>query len=714
MAVKIAFSKAYFRDVKSLTDDERYQLDSLLSRIKYDRITEGDNKELIKCQGGEKVFSYRVNRDIRLAVYLWKPKEYLILACDHHNKLYERVRRMRMAHVGSAELPNAIEQAVDIRESSEPQETSGAREIFQNGLMNFTIDQITSLGTSRDVAESLRNARSEDELISLVQDIESPQTRDALLDVAIDPRAFEQKKASLVQEEPRKSVDVVLKRNYADRENYYILAEDMYEAYFNGKLENWQVFLHPDQTRSVEMESKGPMMVTGPAGTGKSVVAVHRVKWLLTHRYRVKGRVLLTTFTHTLAEYARELLKSICSDEEMRRVEVTHFDHYVQTLLRLHLPYVRILYGEADFRSPTPYTNIVKRVCDEFDKTIQIRSPGFIANEFERVIAENDVSTLEQYQAITRPRDLGRLNAEARTLLWPIFESIALRIRTERQVPRSVALNRLTAILGPNDCPYDSIVVDEAQDLGASEYRLLAKLTGNTYDNPVPYSLFFAGDGHQRIYNRTGSLKQCGINVTGRSIRLVKCYRSTKKIREYAEKIIDGVEVKDMDAEVDVLAGSESLTEGVSPEIKFTTAEDQKLDCMANSIRRWINDGGKLGDCAVLVRVNRELDKVVAGLSLRGLNAVRIDRDMVNFDPQTIKVMTMHRAKGLQFVNVVVDIDRWPQKGVRRAEDDEISKELLAQEKCLLYMSVMRAMNNVLITNSKGVNRHVPSDQVLV
>ena len=707
MAVKIAFSKAYFRDVKALTDDERYQLDSLLNRIRYDRVTEGDNRELIKCQGGEKVFSLRVNRDVRLAVYLWKPKEYLILACDHHDKLYERIRRMKMECVGSAELPAAVEPTVDIRESSQTPAAVEKKEAFQNGLVNFTIDQIASLGTTRAVAESLRNAKSEDVLISLVQDIESSRTRDAILDVAIDPGVFEQRRATLVQEEPRTSVDVVLRRNYADRENYYILTEDMYERYVNGELENWQVFLHPDQTRSVEMESNGPMMVTGPAGTGKSVVAVHRVKWLLTHRYKVRGQVLLTTFTHTLAEYARELLKSICSDEEMQRVEVMHFDQYVQDLLRSYLPGVHILYDEVDFRSPTSYARLVKGVYDEFDKAIQIRTPSFIANEFDRVIAENDIRTLEQYKAITRPRDLGRLNAEARALLWPMFERIATRIRMERQVPRPVALNRLTAILGPRNCLFDSIIVDEAQDLGASEYRLLAKLTGNTYNNPVPYSLFFAGDGHQRIYNRTGSLKQCGINVMGRSVHLVKCYRSTKKIREYAEKIIAGIEVKDMDAEVDVLAGSESLTEGVPPEIKFAISEGQMLDFMADSIRQWTNDGGKLGDCAVLVRVNKEINKVVAGLLQRGLNAVPITRDFVDFDPRSIKVMTMHRAKGLQFVNVVVDVDQWP-LGVGRIRDSEVSAELLAQEKCLLYMSVMRAMKNVLITNSRGLNGHVP------
>lgn len=710
-AVKIVFSKTYFHDIKSLTDDERYQLDLLLNRIRYNKITDGNNREVIKCRGGDKVFSYRVNLDVRLAVYLWKPNEYLILACDHHDRLYRRVRRMKIMQVGSAELPNAVEDAVDVQESSKSEEVFESKDAFQNGLMNFSVDQIASLGTTKDVAESLRNATSEDALISLVQDIESPQTRDALLDVAIDPSVFEQKKSSLVQEVPRKSVDVVLKRNYADRENYYILTEDMFEAYFNGKLENWQVFLHPDQTRSVEMESNGPMMVTGPAGTGKSVVAVHRVKWLLTHRYRIKGRVLLTTFTHTLAEYAHELLKSICSEDEMKRVIVVHFDRLLQELLKVRLPKIRILYNDLDFQHPTAYTDVVTEACR--GENLGMRTLEFIANEYDRVVAENDIKSLDQYQNITRPKDLGRLNAEARAKIWPILSSISSRLRLERQVPRAVAINKLIDVVSTNDCLFDSIVVDEAQDLGAPEYRLLAKLTGNTYDSPVPYSLFFAGDGHQRIYNRSGSLKQCGINVTGRSVHLVKCYRSTRKIREYAEKIIANIEVKDMDSEVDVLAGSESLIEGVPPSIRFGNNNDQKLDFMADSIRHWIADGGKLGDCAVLVRTKRQIDGVVSGLSFRGLNAVRIDRDTVNFDNRSVKVMTMHRAKGLQFVNVVVDADRWPQKGVGQVADDEVSNELLAKEKCLFYMSVMRAMSNVLITSSRGVNPHVPSDQVL-
>ena len=711
MTVKIAFSKNYLKDVKSLSDDDQYFLGELLNRIRHNRVTASDHREAVKCKSGQNVFSYRVNHDVRLAAYLWKPNEYLMIACDHHEALYDRVNRMRLETAGVAALPAAVEPEI---KSAEPSQSALPPEMsFANGLSLLSAAELVTLGLDETKAMSLRSAATEDDLISVVQEIEPEALRDGLIDIACGNRTLGEVQEALktASDQVRRSVDTILNKNLADRENYFVLNDYNVERYFNGTLENWQVFLHPDQTRGVEMVVRGPMMVTGAAGTGKSVVAVHRVKWLLTHPLKVRGRVLLTTFTHTLAEYSKKLLSTICTDEEMRRVDVVHFDKYLHDLKALKLPSVRICYDKVDFGIQTPY---VRQLKDAYALYQGSKGIDFVANEYDRVIAEYDITSLDAYQSAVRPKDLGQLNAQARALLWPVFAELNKRRRVMKLCPRAVVINMLTDIVTPRDCRYESIVVDEAQDMGAPEYRLLAKLTGNTFDSPVAYSLFFAGDGHQRIYNRAGSLKQCGINVTGRSVRLVKCYRSTKKIREYAEKIIAGIQVKDMDEEIDSLIGCESLAEGVPPEVRFANSANNKYETMAQLIRSWIANNGKLGECAVLVRRNGQLDNVVQGLSLLGLNAVRIDRETVNFDADSVKVMTMHRAKGLQFVNVVVDVDGWPQKGVGKVVDGEASDELLAQEKCLLYMSVMRAMNNVLITSSHGVNMHVPSDQILL
>lgn len=700
--VEIAFNKQYGKDIKKLTEDENFHLEDLLRRIKYNRLTPGDGEEFWMSYNGKRVYSYRVNNDVRLALFKHKEKQYLVLACDHHDRLYARVRRMDLSLVAPAELPKVIE--LDIKEGVEDfvkpivKDTS-----FDNGLAKISKKQLGDFGLGDSDIEKLIHADSEDLLLSHLEHIKSIELSDALLDIAMNPSCFEERKARLAREKPRRDLPDILKTNPVDRENYFVLTEDLYERFFNGTLEDWQVFLHPDQSRAVEMESNGPMMVTGPAGTGKSVVAVHRVKWLLEHKYKHGGKILFTTFTHTLAEYARKLLGSICTEEEMQRVEVKHFDEYLQDLLKRYLNGVSI-----EYKIYNPYSQFFRIVTNECAKIALPRDVDFVAHEFDRVISENDIRNLDQYKDIVRPKDLGRLNNEVRTQLWPALNAVDRALQFKSRVPRAVAINRLTDVVDSRCCEFDSIIIDEAQDLGAPEYRLFARLTGNSYVNAVPYSLFFAGDGHQRIYNRSGSLKQCGINVTGRSVKLFKCYRSTKKIREYAEKIIEGVQVKDMDSEADKLLGGESLTEGVAPKIRFGRTKDDKVDYIAESVREWTVKGGKLGDCAVLVNKNIAIDDIVNGLKKRGIEAVSVNRDDANFDESSLKVMTMHRAKGLQFINVVVDVDGWPRKSaVKKQEDEEISKELLDKEKCLLYMSVMRAVSNVFIVGSYE-NKYIP------
>lgn len=718
MAYKIVFGKGFSKDQKALSDDDQYHLEKLINEIKFDRLSPGVNREVIKCKSGEHVFSFRVNRDVRLAAYLWKPKEYLLLACDHHDNLYKRIERCPLSKQKAAELPILNEVDYQINENPIPLQVNETRPVsdhegtssqtskFENKLTSIPSTEFLKLDLSSSAISTLKDAKTEDDIIEAISTIESPTLREGLLSVALGEKPIDAviKTFTTHIDEPRRDVTTILEKNIVDRENYFILNDEIIELYTNGKLENWQVYLHPDQTRGVEMEARGPMMITGPAGTGKSIVAIHRAKWLLRNPLKNNGKILFTTYTHTLAEYAKNLLETICTPEEMARIEVVHFDAFLQRLLRRKLPHVKIYYASKN-KKINPYSTLLKKIYEEYYHGPQ--KLRFVEMEYDRVIAEYNIKTQEEYLSVIRPKDLGRLNSDARIQLWPIFETLNSYKECITLCPRPLAINMLTDCISSTDCIFKSIIVDEAQDFGASEYRLFAKLTGNTYQNSIAYSLFFAGDGHQRIYKRSGSLKQCGINVTGRSIHLTKCYRSTKKIREYAEKIIANVQVKDMDEEIDHLNGCESLTEGVAPEIKLGFNENSKYEIMASKLKQWIKKGCQLGDCAILVRKNTTVENIVTGLSNLNINAIKIDRENVNFGSDSIKVMTMHRAKGLQFINVIVDLDGWPQEGANEI-DEEAYKQLLATEKCILYMSIMRAMNDVLITNSYGSNRHIP------
>ena len=471
------------------------------------------------------------------------------------------------------------------------------------------------------------------------------------------------------------------------RERYFVLTDGLRERFLNGELDDWQVFLHPSQTRAIEIEAAGPVMVSGAAGTGKSVVAFHRVRWLLRQKGFEGKRILFTTFTKTLAQYARTMLAKLCTDEELARVDVVHFDAFLQDAWTrgrtLGTGLTRK--SEESYGLPTVLRDALEELFGTRRQYVNDRDRAFIAREYLDVILENDIRTEAAYRKLQRPR----------------------------AYPKVAALNALTdALTAPGENAdkdyllgrYGAVVVDEAQDFGASEYRFLAALTGNAIGHPQP-TLYLVGDGHQRIYGRSGSFRQCGIDVTNRSITLTKCYRSTKAIREFAESLLQGLDVTGMDGERVALDG-ESLVQGEPPVERYfpKRAYAEENAAIAETIRGWMARSSRNpGDYAVLLRGKRALNAVVAALNAKGLPAEAVTGDGFDLTNGRVKVMTMHRAKGLQFVGVVVALDGWPAvpKTVDKADAEAMAANTLS-ERCLLYMAIMRAQRFVFLTSADG------------
>lgn len=342
------------------------------------------------------------------------------------------------------------------------------------------------------------------------------------------------------------------------------------------------------------------------------------------------------------------------------------------------------------------------------------RDREFFRKEYLNVIQEYDFRDAEAYRDWERPAIYGKITKRIREQLWPLFEEMNAQLdglgRYKSQ-PRVVALNRLTQELtapGPNADKayllgrYGAVVVDEAQDFGASEYRFLAALTGNTIDHPQP-TLYLAGDGHQRIYGRIGAFSQCNINVKGnRSIKLTVCYRSTGAIREFAEKLLKGAAVKGLDDEFETFGG-ESLVQGEPPEERYVSNYTAENDAIAEAIQTWRGKASKnYGNYAVLLRGNKGLRAVVNALEARGIPAALVTREEeLDLDDNRVKVMTMHRAKGLQFIGVV--LDDWPTipKSIDSSDMDAIEEQMVT-ERQLLYMAAMRAQRFLLLTSSNG------------
>lgn len=722
--IKIVPTKEY-KDARDAAPEAiRWELEDLETELRRNRLTPGRKPENIHCRSKETLHSYRVNKDWRLITYRWKEGEVMLLLAGKHDDTYRRAQNMRFDWKnGKLSLPvttwvdtievapsKCVKEAVVRVEEPKPTLPDNAKPFAE-----YTKEQLLKLGVPKEQVDRVRGATYKELDTDTQLDVEVVLL---LIEVAEGTKTYEEAVKEVETRRKRPSAETDLARHPEKKEHYFVLTDEIRDAFLNGELENWQLFLHHTQREAVEKKVNGPVLVSGPAGTGKSVVAFHRVKWLLRQKGFEGKRILFTTYTKTLAQYAQAMLAKLCTDEELERVDVMTFDAFLRDA------WTQGIAGQTGFTKtykdnpyglPRPLKEALDALFGTRRQYWNDRDRDFIAREYVNVILENDIRTLEAYKNVQRPRTYGLLRTEMRERFWPVFDEwngILAKFKRAKYRPKVAALNALTtALLSPVPNAdkayllgrYGAVVVDEAQDFGASEYRFLAALTGNTIDHPQP-TLYLAGDGHQRIYGRIGAFSQCNINVVNRSFKLTVCYRSTGAIREFAENLLKGVEVKGFDDEFESLGG-ESLVQGEPPEEKYFSNYTDENDAIANAIQRWRERASKkFGDYAVLLRSNRGLRAVVNALEARGVSAALVtNEDELDLNDNRVKVMTMHRAKGLQFVGVVLVLDDWPiiPKDLDHTDSDAIEEQMLS-ERQLLYMAAMRAQRFLLLTSSKG------------
>ncbi|MGE0820738.1 MAG: UvrD-helicase domain-containing protein [Candidatus Binatia bacterium] len=357
------------------------------------------------------------------------------------------------------------------------------------------------------------------------------------------------------------TTDYVAALNNPDFQRRFFVVEDDLElaAMLSALLEKWQVFLHPSQRRLVERHWNGPVRVLGGAGTGKTVAAMHRAKWLAQQVFTsAHDRLLFTTFPRNLAADIRKNLLSICPEEVMRRIEVVNLDKWVSDFLQRHGYSYDIDYGERTGR-------LWEQALNSAPSKVQV-PVSFYREEWERVIQPQGVSSVEEYMKASRIGRGVQLNRSGRKAVWSVFEEYRLLLNEQRLREGDDAMRDARLLLESkgNQTPYQAIIVDEAQDMGPQAFRLLRQLIpgGDRQDD-----LFIVGDAHQRIYRHKVVLGQCGINIQGRSRKLKINYRTTEETRRWATNLLEGFSIDDLDAGVDDQKGYKSLLHGVTPTV---------------------------------------------------------------------------------------------------------------------------------------------------
>lgn len=676
-------------------------------------------------------WSIRVNGDVRIIVHK-TAASFLLCYVDHHDEAYGWAERRRIeAHpkTGAVQIVEVRERVEEIaprlpfefaEKPAAPYQPARASFIFQ-GLSE---DDLARIGVPADWVADIKGA-TEDRYFEIAGHLPG-EAAEALLEYAatgmlpamppIVAASYElpptiakslpdnRVKFSLPEAPNGESLDdltaqlkALLERSptpdafsHPDslrRFRTIESSEDLEQA-LSAPWESWSVFLHPSQRKIIEREFSGPTRVAGSAGTGKTVVALHRVARLA--KSEPQAKILLTTFSGPLATMLQRKLEVLIGAEPsvIPRVTVTPFRGVAEELYQLS-------FGR---RPHAPSDKLVNDAITKAAADLDVNefTARFLLSEWTNVIDAWQIDTEDAYAKVPRLGRKNRLGPKQRSRLWPVFSAIRQAINERGYHTWAQIFAEVTEYYADRERkPFDHIVVDEAQDLGVPELRLLAAISPTT-----PDALFFAGDLGQRIFQQPFSWVGLGINVRGRSQTLKVNYRTSHQIRTAADQLLPKV-VRDVDGLEEERVGTVSVFNGPEPLVVREVDLQNEVDHVGQWISAAIADGIKPMEIGLFVRTRDQLDRARAAVRSSGQEVFELSER--GDDPvDQVSIGTMHLAKGLEFKAVAViacDDEILPlQARIESVADEADLDDVYETERQLLYVACTRARDRLLVS----------------
>jgi mRNA-degrading endonuclease RelE of RelBE toxin-antitoxin system len=626
-------------------------------------------------------WSVRVSRDIRLIVH---KSDVSLLLCyvGHHDSAYDWAERRKLEthpKTGAAQLIEIRETVKEVIVPVYVQAELALAPAAQREPLFAAMsdDELLGYGVPAEWLNDVK-AATYDTLLALTDHLPA-EASEALLELATGGRPRVPPIAAVVAS-PFDHPDA--QRRFRVMTN----VEELQRA-LDFPWERWTIFLHPEQRQWVERDYTGPARVSGSAGTGKTIVALHRAVHLA--RTNPDGRVLLTTFSDTLANALRTRLKRLLGNEPRlaERIDVQSLNTVGLRLYKTHV-------GPASIAS----REVVRELLSDAASAVEGHTftLHFLLTEWEQVVDAWQLVSWEAYRDVARLGRKTRLSEAQRTVLWSIFERVRVGLQSRKLITSAKLFASLaTAIADNKNVLFDFAVVDEAQDISVAHLRFFAALGGGR-----PNSLFFAGDLGQRIFQQPFSWKALGVDVRGRSRTLRVNYRTSHQIRAQADRLL-GPEVVDVDGNAENRSDTVSVFNGPPPTVRALKNESEEIKTVAH----WIAEQAKAGvmphEFGVFVRSEAELDRAKAAVNEAGL-AFKILNEHVETISGHLSVGTMHLAKGLEFRAVAVmacDDEIIPlQERIEAVGDDADLQEVYDTERQLLYVACTRARDYLLVS----------------
>jgi len=677
--MQFRIADSFTDSLAKLTADEQKAVKTTAFDLQMDPANPGMKFHKLDKTKDKNFWSVRVNRDIRLIVH--RAADSLLLCyVDHHDKAYQWAERRKLEthpRTGAAQIVEIRETVQDIvvsRYTEVEERVATKPRLFER----VADDTLLGYGVPSEWLDDVRMA-DEDSVLELADHLPS-EAAEALLELATGGQP-----AAVAGTADR--ADAFEHPDAQRRFRVMANADELARA-LEFPWEKWTVFLHPTQRQTVEKDYNGPARVSGSAGTGKTIVALHRSVHLA--RTHPDARVLLTTFSDPLGNALQTKLRHLISDQPRlaERIEVQAIDAVGERLYEIHIGPLKIALQE----------NIRQMLKEAGEQVEGLKfSTRFLLGEWEDVVDAWQLDTWEEYRDVKRLGRKTRLPEQQRLMLWTVFEQVKSSLRQQRLVTRAEMFSQLAEkIRQRRNPPFDFAVVDEAQDVGVAQLKFLSALGGDR-----PNGLFFAGDLGQRIFQTPFSWKALGLDIRGRSQTLRINYRTSHQIRRQADRLL-GPQVADVDGNVENRRGTVSVFNGPSPDIRVFDTNEEEIDAVGAWLTERSNDGVAPHEMCIFVRSNAEMDRAQGAAQGSGLASKVLDK-RVQTTTGKISISTMHLAKGLEFRAVAVmacDDEVIPlQQRIETVADDADLEEVYNTERHLLYVACTRARDNLLVTS---------------
>lgn len=680
--MKFCIADSFQNALRRLAAQEQKSVKETVYDIQSDPTAPGLQFHRIDKSKDPNFWSMRVNRDIRIIVHK-TDDSFLLCYVDHHDDAYDWAERRKIEthpKTGAAQIVEVRERVheivvhraavVTMPETPRPEPVTLFAAVSDDELLEY--------GVPPEWLADVR-AATEDTIFDLVEHLPR-EAAEALLDLAVGEKP--------VIHQPPPATASPFEHPDAQRRFRVLENIDELKQALEFPWDQWMVFLHPSQRQVVEQSFNGPARVSGSAGTGKTVVALHRVANIL--KREPLAKLLLTTFSPPLANALEKKLSILTGEASgvVHRVTILPFKGVANDLFTLAFGHHPKAASDDQIRAA------LKTSAEALGLSgFTLR---FLVSEWLNLVDAWQVNSLEAYQNVPRIGRKARLGAKQREKLWPVFVHARQVLEAQGVLTWPAIFGMVTAHFdNRTEKPFTQAVVDEAQDLGVPELRMLAAITPDT-----PNSLFFAGDIGQRIFNEAFSWKAVGVDIRGRSRTLKVNYRTSHQIRQAADRLMPTTQ-QDADGDVQDRRGTVSVFNGPDPELRTFENFEQEIQGVAEWIKSVIQAGVEPAEIGVFVRSKDQLVRARAAVKEAGHTQLELS-ERHEAPLGRIAIGTMHLAKGLEYRAIAViacDDNILPlQERMEAVADEAELEEAYETERQLFYVACTRARDRLLLS----------------